>query len=293
MDGNYNAENVYFDKDLITTSEIGHISLTDGQATIAAAGKNLKEVFDTIFVQEKNPKIVQPSLSLTFAQGKEYEVGNTITTSYSATFKPGSYEFGPATGIIPTSWEVSDTEGNTALTAAATLGDILITDDLNYSISATAYYGAGSIPQTNLKNKYNEGQILAGSVSSTTTIPMTGYRSGFYGAITEKKDNLTSEDIRNLTSSNGTIKPGDKFNVNIPIGAYKIVFAYPANLPKVSSIIDINGLYSQILNSFTEIELLVSGANDYTPIKYRVYYIDFANAYDASNVFMFTIGEED
>ena len=34
MDGNYNAENVYFDEDLLTTSEIGNITLTNGQATI-------------------------------------------------------------------------------------------------------------------------------------------------------------------------------------------------------------------------------------------------------------------
>ena len=46
MDGNYNAENVYFDKDLVTTSAVGNITLTNGQATIAATGKNLKQVFD-------------------------------------------------------------------------------------------------------------------------------------------------------------------------------------------------------------------------------------------------------
>lgn len=64
MDGNYNAENVYFDKDLVTTSAIGNITLTNGQATIAAAGKNLKQVFDTIFVKEKNPSVTQPSVSV-------------------------------------------------------------------------------------------------------------------------------------------------------------------------------------------------------------------------------------
>lgn len=30
MDGNYNAENVYFSKDLITTSQIGNINLVNG-----------------------------------------------------------------------------------------------------------------------------------------------------------------------------------------------------------------------------------------------------------------------
>nr|DAP41131.1 MAG TPA: hypothetical protein [Caudoviricetes sp.] len=57
MDGNYNAENVYFDEDLMTTSAIGNITLSNGQATIPAVGKNLKEVFQTIFVKESNPTI--------------------------------------------------------------------------------------------------------------------------------------------------------------------------------------------------------------------------------------------
>ena len=76
LDGNYNAENVYFAQDLITTSAVGNITLTNGQATIAAAGKNLKQVFDTIFVKEKNPTITQPSVSVSCPQAKTYEVGS-------------------------------------------------------------------------------------------------------------------------------------------------------------------------------------------------------------------------
>ena len=292
MDGNYNAENVYFTEDLITTSAIGNIELINGQATIAAAGKNLKEVFNTIFVREENPEIEQPSLSIAFAQGKGYEVGNIITTSYSSTFKPGSYEFNPATNVNVTEWLASDTVGNKSITAAGTLGDILITDELDYSITVTAKHGAGSIPQTNLKNNYNEGQILAGEVSKTTA-SMFGYRDSFYGTFTEKKELLTSDDIRSLISIKRALNPGDQINVNIPIGAYRVVFAYPTNLPPLSSIIDVNGLYSQILNSFTETEILVNGANNYEAIAYKVYFIDFAKAYDTSNVFIFTIGEEE
>jgi hypothetical protein len=57
MDGNYNAENVYFDEDLITTTAIGNITLEDGSAVISTAGKNLKQVFETIYVKEREPKI--------------------------------------------------------------------------------------------------------------------------------------------------------------------------------------------------------------------------------------------
>jgi len=45
-------EKVIFSEDLTTTSAIGNIKLTNGQATIPAAGKNLVEVWNTIFVKE-------------------------------------------------------------------------------------------------------------------------------------------------------------------------------------------------------------------------------------------------
>jgi putative protease len=37
--------------------------------------KNLKEVFDSIFVQEKNPEVINPSIVLTFTNNGAYEVG--------------------------------------------------------------------------------------------------------------------------------------------------------------------------------------------------------------------------
>ena len=53
MDGNYNAENIYFDKDFTVTEAIGTIkNLPNGQATLEAAGKNLKEVLAALFAKE-------------------------------------------------------------------------------------------------------------------------------------------------------------------------------------------------------------------------------------------------
>ena len=53
-DGSYNAQNVYFGEDLLTTTAIGNISLKDGQATIPVTGSNLIEAFNTIYVKETN-----------------------------------------------------------------------------------------------------------------------------------------------------------------------------------------------------------------------------------------------
>ncbi len=289
MDGNYDAENVYFSEDLITTTAIGNIELTDGQATIAAAGKNLKEVFETIFVDEKDPEVVEPEVTLTFTQGnKGYEVGSSITPTYSATLSAGSYSYGPETGITATSWEISDSEGNTASAAAGSMPTLTVVDGVSYTITAKANYDAGEVPVTNLGNDCMAKQIAAGS-KSATSLAMTGYRNSFYGTLTEKSE-LTSDVIRGLKASGRALSNGSTINVNVPVGALRVVIAYPATLRDMTQVLDQNDSNSNIISGFQgPVTVAVNGANAYEAIDYKVYYIDFANPYDAANIFKVTI----
>ena len=288
LDGNYNAENVYFDQDLVTTAAVGNITLTNGQATIAAKGKNLKQLFDTIFVKETNPKTTQPSVSIRSAEAKAYEVGTSVTPSWDATFNAGTYQFGPATGVTVTSWEISDTEGHTADTEDGSFDAFVVGDDTSYKITAKANYTDGVIPVTNTGNEYATGQIKAGSKSATTSTAISGYRNAFYGTFAEKST-VDSAAIRTLTASNAALANGAKFNVTIPVGALRVVIAYPATLREVSSISDVNGLGAEIKSSFTKSTVSVEGANGYTAAEYTVYTMDFANANDTANTYAVTI----
>lgn len=288
MDGNYNAENVYFDEDLLTTSEIGNITLTNGQATIPSTGKNLKEVFQTIFVEEKNPTITQPSVSLTFAQAKAYEVGESVTPQYSASLNPGSYQYGPATGITATAWQITDTAGHSASTASGQFDPVVVADDTNYTITAQATHGAGATPKTNVGNDYAAGAIQAGTKSKTSSA-ITGYRNSFYGTVTAK-DTVTSAIIRGLAGKSGkALANGATFNVSIPVGALRVIIAYPATLRDVTSIQDVNGMSAEIKPSFTQQTVQVEGANGATAIDYKVYTLDFASANDTANTYKVTI----
>lgn len=288
MDGNYNAENVYFDEDLTTTSAIGNITLSNGQASIASAGKNLKEVWNTIFVKEKNPSTSQPSVSITFSQAKAYEVGTVVTPTYSATLNAGSYTYGPATGIVAKTWSVTDTAGNSTTTASGTFADVTVADSTNYKITATATYDAGTVPITNVGNPYPSGQITAGSKSATSGA-ITGYRNSFYGTMTEKAT-VDSAAIRALSGkSNRALTNGATFNVTIPVGALRVVVGYPATLRDLTSIKDVNGMNAEILSGFTKSTVSVEGANGATAIDYKVYTMDFANANDTANTFAVTI----
>ena len=288
MDGNYNAENVYFDKDLVTTSAIGNITLTNGQATIAATGKNLKQVFDTIFVKEKNPSITQPSVSVSLAGAGAKEVGTKVTPSYTATFNAGKYEFGPATGCSITSWSVTDTNNAEPLnTATGSFTEITVADDTNYKVTATGNFSEGAIPVTNVGNEYASGKIVAGSKSATSSA-ITGYRNSFYGTLTEKGE-LTSDIIRSLSKSNKALKNGNTFDITIPVGAMRVVFAYPATLRDVTSVKDVNGLNAEISGAFTKSTLSVEGLNNFQGINYKVYVTDFAEAVATANTYKVTI----
>lgn len=282
------AEKVFFSQDLMTTTAIGNIKLTNGQATIPAAGKNLKQVWDSIFVKEQNPKITQPSVQITFAQAKDYEVGSVVSPAYSAKLSAGSYSYGPATGVKATAWEVTDTEGNSADTASGSFPDLTVEDETSYKITAKASYEEGTIPLTNTGNEYADGQIKAGSKSATSGA-VTGYRNSFYGTL-EAKDEVTSDIIRGLAGkSDAALFNDSSFDVEIPVGALRVVIAYPATLRDVSSIKDVNGMSAEISSSFTPQTVQVEGANGFAAIDYKVYTLDFANPNDTANTFTVTI----
>lgn len=287
MDGNYNAENVYFDEDLMTTTAVGVIKLTNGQATIPAAGKNLKEVFNTIFVKEANPSTTKPAVTITLNEAGSYEVGTKKTPTYSASLSAGSYTYGPATGITATSWEITDTEGEKASTASGTLPEIEVIDGINYTVTAKASYGDGTIPLTNTGNEYASGQIKASSASKTSSA-ITGYRNSFYGTLANKNA-LTAEIIRGLSKSGAALAAGSSIAVDIPVGALRVVFAYPATLKDLDKVLDKNDSNANIISGFSKTTMDIPGNNGYDPISYKVYTIDFANPYDTQNTFTVTI----
>lgn len=85
-DGSYNAENVYFDENITITTAVGNIGLTNGSGEIPASGKNLKQVFESIWTKEDTEVArTNPSVTLTVSGSQSGEVGKTFTTFPSAT----------------------------------------------------------------------------------------------------------------------------------------------------------------------------------------------------------------
>lgn len=278
---------VVFPDGATTTYAIGKVKLTNGMGTLVEPGGTLVDFFNN-FVDEKNPSTTQPSVSLILSQAKAYEAGTNVTPSYSATLNAGSYTYGPATGITAKSWEVTDTAGHTATTSSGSFAQFQVTDGINYKVTAKATYDAGTAPVTNVGNPYTSGQIAAGSKSATSGA-VTSYRNTFYGTLTTKSD-VDSDVIRDLASKSGkALSNGSSFTVAIPVGALRVVIAYPATLQDITSIKDVNGMNAEISSGFASATVDVEGANNYTAISYKVYTLDYAEANQTANKYTVTI----
>ena len=288
LEGNYNADNVYFDEDFIFTESIGTVEIpASGNTVVEAAGKNLKEFFSTLFAEEKEPEVTQPTATITLQSATSAEVGSTYTPNYVITFNKGSYSYGPDTAVTA-KYAVTDTNGKTNSVASGKMNSFTIEDDTEYSISAVVSYSDGAMPYNNLNHIVEEKKIQPGEIElSTGTV--TGYRNAFYGTF-DVKEELTSDKIRALNKSNRAMSNGSTMTINVPVGALRVVIAYDDNLRNLTSVLDKNDSNSNIVSGFGDPEIIkVEGANEYASIDYKVYTLDFANPYDAANVFSVTI----
>lgn len=289
MDGNYSADNVIYPADLTITSTLGvHSPDSSGSKTLPVSGMSMRAMMSYIAAEEKNPSITQPSVSITSGSMGAKEVGTRISPQYSATLNPGSYQYGPATGVTATAWTVKDTGNNTLTTASGTFPEIQVIESTSYSITATAQHAQGAVPVTNIGNPYEAGRIQAGSKSASRGT-ITGYRNSFYGTRTDKTAPLDSAAIRALTMSNKALSNGATFNVSIPVGATRVIICYPSTLRDLTSVLDVNGLNAEIKSGFKQQSIEVEGANGYTATSYKCYTLEYANPNDTVNTYKVTI----
>ena len=316
MDGNYSAENVYFDDDFTFTTNIGTVTGVTSSKVVSAAGKNLKQFLSGLFAQETPGSISsEPSCGVvlklngsSISSDVSYEVGTTIQPSYTTSFEDGKYTYGPEpTGVTVDSWSVTSTAGETWNTAtgssasSVTLGD-KSGDVSSYSITAVATHTNGNYAKSNIGNT-GTTRIASGTKSATTK-KVTCYRTQFAGCSSLDDFELTSSSIRGLkVKAQPTAKFSDNgasgkvntstngFKLAIDEGSkYVIIALYGRTLQHVYD----SGAFGQdIVGSFTHIsadtDIAVSGANNYSGVNYNVYVYSPSTALGA-NTYDIVIG---
>lgn len=288
MDGNYNAENVYFSDDLTYTAAIGVLPKPSGSAKLAAKGKNIKQVLASVLAKEENPGKTNPAVSFSSQGGfGTYEIGTKRNLSYTASLSAGSYTYGPATGIAAQSWSVSCTGVADAKTSATGTFENVVAEATSKTITATATYNEGAVPKTNLGNDYPAGKIAAGSASKTSD-KFVGVRYMFWGPVTTDIE-LNSANIRAL-AHNKAVGTGTLDTFGAVAGAKKVIVAVPADR-KITKVLMPSALNADVTALFVKQSTTVSveGANGYAGAAYNVYVYQPASI-DAGETYSVTIG---
>lgn len=237
LDGNYNANNVYLDSDLIITANIGVQTLGNASfKTLNTSGKSVKQVMSMILAKEEAPSInSQPSViteiginSSTADKAITVEGGSTITPYWKATFNKGAYKYGPDTGLEPTKWYIQGAvvKGTTTtvpsnhigLTASGSMPDITLDAGSSYVINARATYEDAPLAWTNLGEEYKAGNALFDETAGATSVQITGgskhddskaitaWQQGYYIGTLESDIEITSDVLRNVGSGAGLLK---------------------------------------------------------------------------------------
>ena len=274
MDGNYRADNVYFDDDLTYTVAIGTLSKPAGSAKFSAKGKSVEQVLSGLMAQEANPSKSNPAVSFSSTGGLgTFEIGTKKNLTYTATLSAGGYTYGPATGITAQTWEVT-CNGETKTTATGTFEGV-VAEATAKKITAKATYNDGAIPVTNLGNHYPAGQIKAGTASKDSG-NLVGVRHMFYGVVKSADFALDSAHIRGLKHEAAAKKTISTFTAGD--GALKVVVACPAgyNVTKVTlpSAMGADATADFVKQGGT---VQVEGAEGYTAAAYSVWVFEPAS----------------
>lgn len=142
-------------------------------------------------------------------------------------------------------------------------------------------HAEGPILNDSLGNPYPAGHILAGTVSTTRTF--NGSRKTFFGtpmatpadsaAVRLLSSNFVVSENTQVDAGGGDLvgAPLQSFTINVPIGATRIVFAYPAVLRDVASVRYQELSNVEVKSNFTMTTVSVEGANGFAAINYKVW----------------------
>lgn len=312
LDGNYSAANIFTSskitlagdygtyqdsrKDTVKITQIGNKKIGD---TIEA-GTSLQSILMDILSQRLQPTITtNPSISVTLNQAGAKEVGTEVTPSYSVSSNDGAYTYEDTTGVSFSDWKITTVGRNTvhqgselaAESSTSTSGSFTkftVGEDTNYKLNVTAKGTAGNVAKDNLGDPSDPTiQIAEKDNYSNNSSAITGYRAWFYGY---KKGTDTQLDVANLTSAN--IRALTSANGSIPatINAtemQQMFFAIPKGKKTKVAVEGTNPVAPQTVTG--PITVSVEGANGYTATDYDVWYISNATAAKGSQDYKITV----
>ena len=311
MDGNYSASNVFLKKGITLSGDYGQDSRKDKITSIGnyrigdtiAAGTSLESVFMNMFSKRLQPNATPtaPAASITlYIDGSTkattagaVEVGTTINPYYVASLSAGSYTYGPATGVVASSYSVSsagrktvdgatsETVEDSATASSGAFDSFVVDDDTSYKISVSIPHNEGVVAHDNLGENSNPEVKIAEGTKTATSGTVSGYRAWFCGY--KNGDNaladataITGEQVRAL----GTSKNGSWVSSMEVSKMKQMFFAAPAGKGYKPVIKDASTTAPQTVEG--PITVAVEGKDGFAAINYDVWYVANASAASGS-----------
>lgn len=313
--GNVDADKVILHDNITMAgnyTQFGNLTKNaDGTATLNSKGKSVLGVLTEILSKRLQPGTpTQPSISgFNLSGAKAVEAGTSMAqASYTAgTLNPGSYQYGPETGVTASNWVVQriTNDGNEQIASvdAASLdagtdnnggagfiigdqGGENVVSSLRYKAIAT--HGAGVTADDNLGDDSSPAVSIAAGTKEKTTSAYTPFRNVFYGASTTKPT-LDSAAIRALTPTGKAYAAGT-LTINVPAGAQRVAIACIAGKPGVTKVINETAMNADVTSTFVQSSVNVEGAEGYTAVAYNVWVFEPAVPYENAATLKVTLG---
>lgn len=203
-------------------------------------------------------------------QASSYEVGTQINTTIQGTFTQN--DAGALTTIEILKNGVSiQSQATSPITSEAqtfTLGEETV------SFTAKATYADGPVKNDNLGQPSPDGQIKAGSKTSSA-VSFTGKRNLFYGTGVGAAPEASSEVVRGLANKKLGPTNGTSFNINVAVGQQYVIIAYPATLRDLTKCFYVEQ-NTDLAANFEKSNISVQGANGAAGADYKVYVYEMA-----------------
>lgn len=236
-------------------------------------GTTMDELIKLLTQKSVPASYTQPGVTCRVSTGTaagSYEVGTQINTTLQGTFTKN--DAGELTTIeILKNGSSILSQATSPITSEAqtfTLGEETV------SFTAKATYAAGPVKNDNLDQPSPDGQIKAGSKTSSA-VSFTGKRNLFYGTGVGAAPEATSETVRGLANKKLGPTNGTSFNINVATGQQYVMIAYPATLRDMTKCFYVEQ-NTDLVENFVKSTISVQGANSAAGADYKVYIYQMA-----------------
>lgn len=236
-------------------------------------GTTLDQFIAMLTAKAVPPTYSQPGITCRVSTGTaagSYEVGTEINTTIQGTFTQNDAGALTTIEILKNGSSILSQAASPITTEAQTftLGEETV------SFTAKATYAAGPVKNDNLGQPSPDGQIKAGSKTSSA-VSFTGKRNLFYGTGVGAAPEASSEVVRGLANKKLGPTNGTSFNINVAVGQQYVIIAYPATLRDLTKCFYVEQ-NTDLAANFEKSSISVQGANGAAGADYKVYVYEMA-----------------